>query len=508
MKRCGCSKPKKCLVKSIPETTSARLPHKYPPFRFSGDTVSEDDMQPIAGMQLTKRAQRLYHMAKAFARVGRDLTASNAYLCEQLWCSDRTVSRCIAQLVAHKLVVVYGGDCHRVIRTTESDGRSQADAIRRRTRADIPRLLRQKLADIREAEEPKAEMPKTLKATPLGEPGFPKPKPGSPRVESGLTGISADTKRTTPAPEPRGRAVWDRGATPPVRDVRPATFPTPERTMPAKPPSVPPVASDGTIPFPSSPHDSRPRCRTEAADNARAAKLRAFAVRQRWAVCRSPRKWAEPLALLRRSLAGGDAQIDAVLDWYIAAYHPGMRPTIRNGHEFRNCWDWLCRLYAAKTESAVPPPSGKSVSTPPDARLSDEATKDCSEVREILAELREWDWPRGSAAALPAAVRRSYAAFVMLRTKIFAAKLDAPYSAWRNELREAALPPAAVAYFTKWWRDVWNSVLRWEDWSGSFEPFVWHPGHRRFLQAAVAALEGYSSRATWDVFMKEVERGT
>lgn len=492
----------------IPETTSARLPHKYPPFRFSGDTVSEDDMQPIAGMQLTKRAQRLYHMVKMFARVGADLTAHNGYLADQLWCSVRTVSRCIAQLETHGMIVVRWIKGSRAIRTTESDGRSQADAIRVRARTDGPRGGRQKLSIRRETEEPKAEMPKSPKATPLGTPGFPKPKPGSPRAESGLTGISADTKHTTPAPEPRRCPVRDRGATPPVRDIHPASFPAPERTMPAKPPSVPPVASDGTIPFPSSPHDSRPRCRTEAADNARAAKLRAFAVRQRWAVCRSPRKWAEPLALLRRSLAGGDAQIDAVLDWYIAAYHPGMRPTIRNGHEFRNCWDWLCRLHAAKTGSAVPPiPSGESVSTPPDARLSDEATKDCPEVSDALAVLRMLGWPKEAGAGLADAVRRSHAAYAAWRRRFMTAKLSEDRTDERAAL-SGAIPPATEDFLIRWFREVWKSVIGWADWSGSLESFVWSPSNRRFLAAVRTALAKYNPRASWEELVKEVERGT
>ena len=213
--------------------------------------------------------------------------------------------------------------------------------------------------------------------------------------------------------------------------------------------------------FPRTAKDRAPRCKTDQVDRDRANKLRAFSRAHGWAVPGTAVRWAEPLALLRRALGDGHAEIDRVLDWYTGWYAPGRRPAVRDGAEFRARWDWLRELFARHARLAPP------------ASLS-------AEAEFVLGELRRYPWPPPAAAALPAVVETSLS------------NLRAFYRA-RAGTADWAEPLAAVVgasyegYVSAWFAAVWRRYGGWAGWNADLGPHVWRPDHPEFVKALAAA---------------------
>lgn len=229
------------------------------------------------------------------------------------------------------------------------------------------------------------------------------------------------------------------------------------------------------ITFPATPSDRRPSCVTEPVDRERASKLRAFARTHGWYVPATPKVWAEPLAVLRRRV--GDA-VGEVLDWYVGWWRPGFRPEIRNGKEFRDRWEWLCKIHKRVTETSPP------AEMHPDAAW-------------VVADLKDLEWPAESLRQLPGVVSRS-------RDNLVAFMSHAKTTAGRIAVSEA-VGTSVRDYLSQWFRAVLKRYKSWSQWSGDLSGQVWTREHPEFVKAARAACTSYYGDPTaWDRVSKEI----
>lgn len=223
--------------------------------------------------------------------------------------------------------------------------------------------------------------------------------------------------------------------------------------------------------FPRRAHarDRRPRCVVEPIDTQRAARLRAFVERQpNWGVRRSPRAWAEPFALLRRSMESHRV-IDSVLDWYVVWWQPGKRPTIRDGLAFRRLWGWLLTLWERECPGAV---------TVADL---------CPDGQWIYGELSTYTWPGVTLDRLPMAIRDSIHNYQLF--EIIVTHANVPPGV-RDVLETLLAEPRT--YFVRWFTDVWRRYHGWAAWDGDLRREVWSKQHSRFVADMMGRIQQHT----------------
>lgn len=239
------------------------------------------------------------------------------------------------------------------------------------------------------------------------------------------------------------------------------------------------------IPFPSSPHDKRPRCAVEPWDSVLWSKIKAFCVQQRTAPSRNRRLQAEAVAITRRRLAVigiGSEEIERVWDWYASHYGTaGMRlPLVTNAAQLYDRWAWITDKMKAAQKQAPPP-----VELPP-------------QVEEVLRDLHELQWPAGSETQLPAVVLASYNTLVAFRSSLVAASKTSRGIQIQQELKMVyGLIGEPIHYLSTWFKTFWQRIREWDGWSGNLAQAEWTPDSQQFSRAVNSIFSSYGSGLKW-----------
>jgi hypothetical protein len=199
----------------------------------------------------------------------------------------------------------------------------------------------------------------------------------------------------------------------------------------------------------------------------------------------SKRSWAEHVRKLRSDLGGDAARVERALDFLEKHGADKYCPKVTCAQKLRE------KILAIETAIDRQP---KPVT------ISNEA-------QALAIKLgRELSW-RGNEMGLPEAIQRSFDNFSEFQTKLYAIKDEGGrYAKFAKRLLATEFG-GRTATIRDWFRHVNDRILRWKDWSGRFDPFIWAAGHADVATTGRAAAESWSNAFDWDKLLKEMGYG-
>lgn len=224
--------------------------------------------------------------------------------------------------------------------------------------------------------------------------------------------------------------------------------------------------------------------KTEPVDAELSDVLRTYVKERGWDVSRSPKKWVQAFASLRRMY--GAAEVRRRLDAYIRLRTD--RPRIRNGQELAHHWIWVGDAIdkGAKTQ-----PLPAETITP--------------ETKWVLSELRMLDWSFAKENQLPSAVQRSMTNHRAFAKRLWAAALTGELKQLRNQLRWV-LGDTETAVLD-WWKRQHDRLKAWTEFSGDLHRYVWACDQADFVRAVERKLTEYGAAdGSWARLLAAVDR--
>jgi hypothetical protein len=242
-------------------------------------------------------------------------------------------------------------------------------------------------------------------------------------------------------------------------------------------------SEDGDMPFFQIKQPPTKTTPTEG-DSRCAEKLRRDVQRRKFVHQWNKAKWAHDFRILRQKLEkiGRDSELEPTLDWYVAhVSDPGSKlPTkIVNASGFARNYEWI-RETMTKNSSATVAPS--------------------EEALDIVKDLKQYRWPKGSDQELPEYVertiqthrkligglRRELAAHEAREAKSKVHKTSHLHIAMKSVVTQLGMRDYFVS---KWWEDVFKDIHGWDQWSGNLKSFAFDLKTKRSLKWAAGVMK-------------------
>lgn len=415
-------------------------PPEKPSRKFKGSFIPAEIWEIFDEKKLTHEQWLLLVLIDSLVHSKKGCWGSNEYLAEKMHCSPRNIQLLLRPLIEKNYVVVIG-----------FDGRTRyLETCWSKVEPDErAKLSSGRIARGTDAVNQRSKEGRNIKRS------------------GGETSCAADLEQVAP----RVGTLRVTGSEEPVHSPQGKGVPT--ETPP--PNGSKPFALNGS---------NRPL--TE--DEARAKKLKDVVqgVKGRaasWMV----KNQAKEFAAMRKQL--GAELLDKVLDWYCRKL-PNIKgrelPRVSSPSGFRAQWDWILDRY----EIDNPPPKEEVVVGKPAAM--------------ILERLKSRRWPKGSELELPAAVQRSWDAYLAfhcgLDLVIGSKSVLAPFAGYvAGNLHDP------LEFVVLWFEHIHDQVANWSRWSGRFDSLEFAVDHERFCGAGRGLSSDYADNPLlWDRLVKEV----
>lgn len=203
-------------------------------------------------------------------------------------------------------------------------------------------------------------------------------------------------------------------------------------------------------------------------------------VNRRW----SKLDWAKQFTLLRIGCAGADCSEN--LEWYCAHIGDQYVPQAWSAKSFRLKYPAIICAHE------------RWLKKNPTVEITDHA-------KQVFGYIKRLNWPKGSAANLPAAIQLSldnYRKFI--RPIHLLSEGKGPFRLLSKGIIHRWGEARHVVQ--KHFENVWRGVKKWEAWSGDIFRYVWSPAEDSVRQIGLGLAVKWGKQNQWDELLKEIEK--